>query len=257
MMGKTILVIPDQHAHPDHPNDRALWLGKFMYEIKPDIVVNMGDGPDMPSLSSYDKGKRSFHGRSYAKDIQAHTDFQEKLWHPYRASKKRLPKSYVLLGNHEWRIEKALDLSPELEETLTLKDLEYDFFYDEVIPYDGSLPGMVEVQGITFAHYLASGILGKPISGENPAAALLAKQHASCVVGHSHLADYAIRTVANGGRLQAVVAGVYQDYEADWCGKQVQKLWWPGVVVLHAAEGGCFDPQFISLNRLKAAYVGG
>ena len=64
-MPKDILEVPDQHAHPDHNNDRADWLGKFILDRKPDIVVNMGDTFDLPSLSSFDRGKASFHGASY------------------------------------------------------------------------------------------------------------------------------------------------------------------------------------------------
>ena len=253
-MAKTILVVPDQHAHPDFNNDRADWLGKFILDVKPDIVVNMGDAADMASLSSYDKGKRSFYGKSYKKDIDAHLDFQDRMWAPIRNAKKRLPYSVWLEGNHEHRIEKALDLNPELAGTIDVKDFEIDFFYDKIVPYDGSLPGMVEIEGITFAHYLTSGVKGLPIGGEHAAHNLITKQLKSCVVAHSHTTDYAVRTMATGRRVQAAVVGVYQDYEAPWAGHQVNKLWWPGVVILHNAEDGTFDPQWISLKVLQSAY---
>lgn len=253
-MSKTILVVPDQHAHPDFPNDRADWLGRFILDSRPDIVVNVGDAADMPSLSSYDKGKRSFYGKSYKKDIEAHLDFQDRMWHPLRTAKKRLPLSYVLEGNHEHRIEKALDLNPELQGTVDVKDFEFDFFYDHIVPYDGATPGMVEIEGFTFAHYLTSGVKGLPISGEHQAYNLIAKQLKSCVVGHTHTTDYSVRTMATGQRVQAIVVGVYQDYEAPWAGHQVNKLWWPGVVILHNAENGVADPQWISLKVLRDVY---
>jgi hypothetical protein len=271
IMSKIILVVPDQHAHPDFGNDRADWLGRLILDIKPDVVVNMGDAADMASLSSYDKGKRSFYGKSYKKDIDAHLDFQDRMWHPLRHAKKRLPKSYVLEGNHEHRIEKALDLNPELIGTVDVKDFEFDFFYDEIVPYDGALPGMVEIEGITFAHYLTSGVMveiegitfahyltsgvkGLPIGGEHQAHNLIAKQLKSCVVGHTHTTDYSVRTMATGRRVQALVSGVYQDYEAPWAGHQVNKLWWPGLIVLHNVENGTFDPQWIGMKVIKDAY---
>jgi hypothetical protein len=254
-MGNDILVIPDQHAHADYPNDRADWLGKFILDTRPDAVINIGDAADMSSLSSYDKGKRSFHGKSYARDIASHLDFQERLWHPIRHAKKRLPVSFWLEGNHEHRIEKALDLSPELEGTLSLSNLEIDYFYDEAVWYDGSLPGMLEFQGITFAHYLTSGVKGLPISGEHAAFNLIAKQLKSAVVGHSHTTDYCLRTMATGKRVQALVSGCYQDYEADWAGHQVNKLWWRGVIMLHNVEDGTYDPEWIGIDVLKDAYA--
>jgi len=105
----TYLLVPDQHAHPDHNNDRADWVGELLVDLKPDVVVNMGDAADMASLSDYDKGKRSFHGRAYKKDIEAHLDFQERMWAPLRRQKKKLPRRIVLEGNHEHRIWKHLD----------------------------------------------------------------------------------------------------------------------------------------------------
>lgn len=77
-MSKTYLIVPDSHVHPDHPNDRADWLGQFIKERKPDVVVNIGDTFDMPSLSSFDKGKVSFHGNSYEKDIEAGVEFLDR-----------------------------------------------------------------------------------------------------------------------------------------------------------------------------------
>jgi hypothetical protein len=73
-MGKTHLVVPDQHAAPGFHNDRADWLGQLIKDIKPDVLINIGDAADMSSLSSYDKGKAQFHGRNYEKDINAHLD---------------------------------------------------------------------------------------------------------------------------------------------------------------------------------------
>ncbi len=79
---KTHLVIPDSHAKPDVPNDRFELLGEFILDLKPDVIVNIGDGADMESLCSYDKGKKSFEGRRYKKDIEAHLDAQQKMFKP-------------------------------------------------------------------------------------------------------------------------------------------------------------------------------
>lgn len=256
-MSKTILIIPDQHSHPEFSNVRADWAGHFILDVKPDIVVNMGDASDMASLSSYDKGKRSFVGKSYAKDIEAHLDFQDRLWYPVRNAKKRLPYSYYLEGNHEHRIEKVLDLSPELVGTVDIEDFDIEFYYDEFIPYRGATPGVIDIEGITFAHYLSSGVQGRPISGQHPASALLTKGFRSTVVGHLHTTDYACSTDNQGHRIQAIVAGVFQDYEAPWAGEQVNRMWWRGLILLHNVENGTFDPQWISLDWLRKAYGNG
>jgi len=248
------LIIGDIHAHPDHHNERATWLSKLIMDIKPDVVVNIGDSADMPSLSSYDKGKRSFQGRSYAADIGSHLDFQERLWSPLRKRKKKLPRRVSLIGNHDQRIDKALDLSPELEGTIGLDDLAMESYYDNVVYYDGNGPGVITIDGVSYAHYFGSGVMGRPVGGQHPATSLITTKFTTCVSGHLHLADWSVRTTGTGQRVHGLFCGVYQDYVSEWAG-EANKLWWRGIVVLHNVEDGNFDPQFISLESIKNAYA--
>jgi hypothetical protein len=135
-MSKDILVIPDQHAHPDHDNDRADWLGQYIKDTKPEIVINMGDAADMPSLSAYDKGKASFHGRNYEADINSHLDFQERMWAPIRSSKRKMPYRVVLIGNHEQRLKKVLEYQPELAGErygVSFRNFDFGSYYNETV----------------------------------------------------------------------------------------------------------------------------
>lgn len=250
----THLVIPDSHAHPNHNNDRADWLAQLIIDIRPDVVVHIGDSADMPSLSSYDKGKRGFIGRTYRRDIEAHLEFQDRLWSPVRGRKKRLPRTVFCIGNHEQRIHKALDLSPELVGTIGFEDLQLRQWYDDVVPYEGSTPGVIEVDGIEYAHYFISGVMGRPIGGQHPAYSLISRRHVSSTCGHSHLADLHYDTAGSNRKVMGAVAGCYQDYHADWAGES-NKLWWRGVLVKHNVEGGTYDPQWISIEALKREYA--
>lgn len=249
----THLIIPDIHCRPEVNNDRADYLSSLISDLRPDVVVNMGDQCDFPSLSSYDQGKRSFVGRTYRADVDSHLDFQSRLWDPVKKAKKKLPRRVFIEGNHEYRIERALDLSPELTNTISFADLDVASFYNDIVRYSGKTPGQIEIDGVTYAHYFVAGISGRPLSGEHHAYSLLAKQYTSCTAAHSHLADYAIRTVANGKKIHGLVAGCYLDYQLDWAG-ETNKLWWRGVVVKHNVENGTYDPEFISLERLKRIY---
>lgn len=251
---KTHLVIPDQHAHPDYNNDRADYLGKFIKELKPDLVVNMGDAADLPSLSTHEK---SFAFKSYEKDIESHLEFQDRLWTPFKRSKKKQPHKVVLEGNHEFRIKRTLEAAPHLGGVrvgLSFRDLEFDKYYNDVVEYKGHTPGVIELDGVSYAHYFITGISGRPISGDHHAHSLIAKNHTSCVAAHSHCCDYSIRHDTKGRRIQGLVCGVYQDYEAPWAG-HMNDLWWRGVVVLRNVEDGQYDPQFISLESLKKEYT--
>ena len=253
-MGKKYLVIPDSHAHPDFSNRRYNWLGRLVNDIKPDVVVDIGDWPDMPSLCDYEKGKKSFEGRRYQADIAASLDAQERMFDEIRAAKRKLPQFVKLIGNHDNRINRAISLdAAKLEGTIGLEDLEYERYWDVIVPYEGSTPGVFVQDGVAFAHYFISGVMGRPISGERPASQLIAKQHISCVQGHIHTTDYIVRGTGNGKHIHGLVVGVYQDYDADYAGN-ANRLWWRGVNVLHEVEDGQFDPEWISMDRIRKEY---
>lgn len=247
------LVIPDIHAHPDHDNVRADYLSQLIIDLQPDVVINLGDQFDMSSLSGYDKGKRSFVGRSYKNDLNSGLEFSERLWEPVRARKKRLPYRIYIEGNHEHRIEKALDLNPELVGTIDFEDYDLDRYYDEVVRYEGSTPGIIEVDGVNYSHYFISGVLGRPISGEHPAYSLSTKLGGSVTAGHLHTVDYNVRTDVYGRKRHALIAGCFFDYNSDWAGS-ANDLYWRGVVVKRNVFNGEYDPEFISMNQLVKEY---
>lgn len=207
----------------------------------------------MPSLSSYDKGKKSFQGRTYAADLEAGYDFLERVFSPIRAKKKKLPHRVVLEGNHEYRVKRAINLQPELEGTIGFEDFLFKNYFDEVVEYNGSSPGQINIDGINYAHYFISGVNGRPISGEHPAYSLLSKQFASCTVGHVHTVDYHVRTSTDGHRLHGLIGGCFFDYFADWAG-EANKLYWRGCIVKRNVSNGGYDPQFISIDQMRKDY---
>jgi predicted MPP superfamily phosphohydrolase len=123
-----LLVIGDPHAHPDYDNSRFTALGRFIAKEKPQVIVCIGDMADMPSLSSYDKGTKGFEGRRYKKDVKAVIDAQEKLFAPIKRIRGYKPKLHMCLGNHEDRITRAINNTPELDGAIGIEDLQYERF---------------------------------------------------------------------------------------------------------------------------------
>ncbi len=247
------LIIPDPHAHPNHHNDRADWLGQLILDLKPDVVVNLGDMWDMPSMASYDKGKKSFQGRTFKADIDAGLEFDDRMWAPIRRAKKRRPRAIFIEGNHEYRLKRAIDLQPELDGVISFDDLDLSRNYDDVVEYTGGTPGIIEVDGVVYCHYATSGVMGRPIGGEHPAYSLLSKQFQSVTQGHIHVFNHCTRTNIEGRRIHGLIAGVYQDYDSDWAG-EINKLWSRGVVIKRGVSEGNYDLEWISIDRLKEAY---
>ena len=249
---RTHLVIPDPHAKPGVNNRRFDWLGKFIADTKPTTVVCLGDMADMESLSTYDKGKRGYEGRRYKRDVAATIEALERI---SRHLPKKRPRMVMLEGNHEYRITRAIEEQAILDGTIGFDDLQYAEHGWEVTRYRGKTPGVHVIDGIAYAHYHVSGVMGKPISGEHPAYSMLAKRHMSCVAGHLHTWDACERNLADGRRIKALVAGCYMDpdQEESYAGN-ANAMWRRGVAVLEDVKDGDYDERWISIGRLRKAY---
>lgn len=253
-MGKRHLVIPDPHAHPDFHNKRFEWLGKAIADIKPDVVICLGDMADMPSLCTYDMGTKGYEGRRYKKDIEAVHDAQDRMFHHIRKAKRKMPRFVMLEGNHEYRIKRAISVdAAKLEGVISPDDVGYRDYPWDYIEYDGNTPGIEVIDNIAYAHYFTSGIMGRPIHGMHPANALLVKQFMSCTQGHTHTLDFSVRTNAKGDMIMGLVAGVYVDFFAEFAGA-ANDLWWKGIIVKENVDNGSYDPRFISMDMIKREY---
>jgi hypothetical protein len=248
-MSKVHLVIPDSHAHPAYNNRRYDLLGQLVAELKPDVIVDIGDWWDMPSLCTYDKGKRGFENNRYSKDIAAGVEAQDRLLNPLRKLKRKTPRKIRCLGNHEHRINRVLDLDPILDGTISTRDFQSKEYGFEEYPF----LDIVEVDGIQYSHYFASGVMGRPIGGVNLGAAILSKQLNSATQGHSHLFDHAVRVRGNGQRLHGLSCGVFQDYVPPFA-RASARYWSSGVVIKRGVENGDYDLEWVSMRRLKEIY---
>lgn len=247
------LVLPDPHAHPDFNNSRADLVGRLILDLGPDVVVNLGDMWDMPSMASYDKGGKSFWGRTYKADINAGLDFDTRIWAPIRKAKRKKPHAVFIEGNHEFRLKRAINVQPELEGTVSFSDFDLKRNYNDIVEYQGNTPGVINIDGVNYAHYFVSGVMGRPISGEHVAYSLLTKQFESCTCGHIHTTDFSVRTLPSGKKIMGLSAGSYLDYNAPWAG-EINKLWWNGVVIKYNVEGGQYDPRWVSMEQLREVY---
>ena len=246
------LIVPDPHSHPDHNNNRFKWLGEFIADVKPDVVLCVGDWADMPSLCSYDYGTKGYEGRRYVKDVEAAIKAQELMMAPIKGRKKKLPRFIMLEGNHEHRISRAVSYDAKLDGVLSLDDLQYKEHGWEVVPYNGGTPGVLSLDGIAYAHYHISGIMGRPISGVRPAYNLIHKYGHSATQGHTHTLDFYHRSNAMS-EAYGLVCGVYQDWHADFAGV-ANLMWWKGVCLKTSVDNGSYDLQLIKMDTLKKEY---
>lgn len=253
-MSKTAVVFSCAHADPSVSNERFDWLGKFIYDLKPDMVIDLGDGADMRSLNSYDtRYPQRIVSQSYEKDINSYVDSQERLRHPFRHHRKKKPFWVGFEGNHENRISKAISLDPRLEgETygVSFKHLQTDNLFDEYHRYANGGPAIAEYSGVDFAHFFSAGNFGSATSGLHHAYTVINNRHRSSVCGHSHKRNVYFK---DGASSIGLVVGCYKGSEESWAG-QANNDWWKGVVVMRDLSDGMFEPEFVSMKMLEEAY---
>lgn len=250
-----ILVIPDCQVKPGVPLDHLAWLGEYIVDKRPDVIVHLGDFPDMSSLSSYDVGKKSFEGRRYRLDVESAKEAQEILLTPLTKlqvrqinNKKRVynPRLVMLLGNHDERINRAVNNDAKLDGVLSTRDLQYEEFGWEVHPF----LSVVVINGIAFSHYFPTGTAGRPAA---TASAQLSKQHMSCIAGHQQGLQIATGKRADGQLLTSIIAGSFYLHDEEYLGNQGNKHW-RGALMLHNVEDGSFDLNLLPMKYLKEKY---
>lgn len=248
-----ILVIPDTQVKEGVDTSHLSWISAYIVEKKPDMVIHLGDHWDMPSLSMYDYGKKSFEGKRYKKDIQAGNEGIKKITasveeyneHAKKHNKKRYKPTFIYLdGNHDQRIARAVNDDAKLDGTIGLSDRDLTGWIN--VPF---LEPLI-VNDVVFCHYLVSGVMGRPVT---TAAALLSKKHQSCVVGHQQGRQVATSSKADGSQITAIIAGSCYLHDEEYMGVQGNKHW-RGVVMLHELQNGHFDEMFVSLGFLEQKY---
>lgn len=256
MKPKRILVIPDTQCKPGVSLDHLKWAGQYIVDKKPDIIVHLGDHWDMESLSSYDKGKLSFEGRRLKTDIEVGIDAMNMLMNPLRElqhsqklNKKKVysPRMVFCTGNHEERLQRVINNSPEYQGFLDygLLGLEqqgwevYDFLE------------LVEIDGIFFSHYLSNPFNGRPYGGT--AMSQLKTVGRSFVVGHKQTLDVAIRPTIDGSMQLGIVCGSFYQHNEAYRGPQGNNHF-RGLIMLNDVREGYADACFVSMGYLKSRY---
>lgn len=250
-----ILVIPDCQVKEGVPLEHLTWAGKAIVDYKPDVVVNLGDFADMPSLSSHDiKGSKYFEGLRYKKDVEAAKEAMKLLLAPLREAQKAQkeskhkvykPRMVLTLGNHENRIDRAVNNNPTLEGLISTKDLDYD--------KDWEVHGFLHpvfIGGVGFNHYWPVGAMGRPAGA---ASAIINKLHMSCVAGHQQGKQIAYGKRADGKPICAIIVGSYYLHDESYM-DQLSNRHWRGLLMMNEVNDGHFDEMFLSIEYLEKRY---
>lgn len=150
------------------------------------------------------------------------------------------PRLVYLAGNHEERLERVAEQTPELSGLICVHQVAalarkrgWEFH---------GFNNAMELGGAFFSHYFP-GSRGEPI----PAHTLLGARHRSAVFAHSHSYGMSTARALDGQRLTALCVGCYRPEDRLGPGD------WSGAVMLHNLRNGEFDVEQFSMSRLLAA----
>ena len=254
------VVIPDTQAKPGAPTDHLKWIGQYIvdqFHDQPIKIIHLGDHADMPSLSSYDKGKKSMEGRRYLQDIEAANEAWQILNKPLNdfnlnrrmtRHAKWQPERHILLGNHEDRINRAVESDAQLEGVISTDDLIYAKTGWQVHPFLSP----VFLDGVGYSHYWYNPMNGRPLGGT--AEGRLKTLGHSFTMGHQQTYLTAIRYV-NDQQQRGLIAGACYLHDEDYKGPQGNHHW-RGILIKHQVNNGAYDLMEVSLDYLCRRYEG-
>lgn len=246
---KRHFIVPDRQARPGVPLDHNKWLGKAIAKYKPDVLIDLGDNADFPSVSSHSQpGSLDKENQRLIKDIESAQEADEIL---FKNMGKFRPKRMVRLrGNHEDRLDRYLRANPVLEGIISL-DLLGDSAW-EIVPFSNGAPGVIDIDGITYAHYFANPNTGRAIGGT--ATYKLAAIGAPFVQGHVQGYDIGTRQYATGRVIRGIVAGSCYLHDEPY--KGAANAHDRCAVVLNEVRKGRFSEMPLTLDYLCREFEG-
>ena len=249
-----ILAIGDLHQDPRHPDRLPIltWLARLASDERPERIIQVGDWSTFDSVNNHDKNDTmAARYKPPVKDdlsnlLQGHQAFRRGMASDYR------PKMDVLLGNHEYRLERFENNNPEAQGTFTLaRDETFAQFGWRTRPY-GEL---FYVEGVAFTHHPTNGA-GRAYGGKTGPQRAANESTVPVVSGHTHR-----RQVHDSPKIGPidVISMVEIGCGLPW--GTVEKYaahsltgWWHGAVMMTVQGGVILDLNFISMPTIQARY---
>jgi hypothetical protein len=246
---KRVLVIPDVQAKPGVSLSHLTWLSRYIAAKQFDIIICIGDLWDVPSLSSYDRGKAAAENKRLSKDWDAGRHAVDLLMDGWPTQYR--PRLVYTEGNHEYRIKRyamdnpAVDTLPDPCAYMASRGWKAYRFLE-----------VANVGGCLVSHYFPRTLKGTITStsmkyGAASAETMVRANMRSCIAGHKPGYDYKSYSAADR-TYHGLIAGSFYTHNEDYLGPQ--QRYWRGVVVLNQFRNGEFDPCPVSLSYLKERY---
>lgn len=249
------LVIPDCQIREGIPLRHLDAIANLTIDKQPEVIINLGDWWDLPSLSSYDMGTIHSEGQRLSNDIKAGNEAMERLLGPIKAFREKQilshrkiyqPRMHFCIGNHEERLIRYIRDNPHLDETLGYQQLNLGYW----VVHDFLKP--IVIDGISYAHYFVNPMSGRPYGGS--IVNVVNKLGFSFTQGHAQKLDFYRKDLNNGKVIQGLIAGACYLHDERYKGYQGNHHW-RGVILKHNVQDGEYDIEVLGMDRLLEAYA--
>lgn len=260
------LMIPDTQIKPGVPLYHIEWIGQYIVDNPPDRLIMIGDWYDLPSLSSYDKGTRSFEGRRFMADVDAGHRALELLEAPLdklNAARRRTKHAqlkidkHVTWGNHEDRATRVSQNVPELDGLIGVHI--FDSFWQSRGWNTHQYTEVIDLDGVWYSHCFLTELTGRALGGM--AATMLKNIGHTFTQGHRQTYEVAARFV--GDRMhRALIAGACYLHDEEYKGptrrssERSANYHWRGCVMKHDVADGEYSLMELPLDYFCRRYEG-
>lgn len=252
------LIIPDTQVKPGAPLDYLDWIGQYIVDQKPDVIIHIGDHWDFPSLSSYDAGKKKMEGKRVTADFESGCLGMSRLLAPmnqYNATRalwkkaQYKPEMHFTAGNHEFRADRAAESDAKLDGLLPNVQKTVESFGFHYHPFLRP----VELSGVHYCHFFANPMTGKPYGGMMETR--IKNIGFTFTQGHQQGLKTGMRELGNGEIQRGLVCGSSYLHDEDYKGYQGNGHW-RGIIYKHEVFDGNYDLMEVSLDYLCRRYEG-
>ena len=250
-----VLIIPDLHQDPRHPDriNVLKWIARFGAEKDFKRVVQLGDWSTWDSASSHDKND-TLKGQQKPSITDDMNNLIEglRMWQAAKGDWR--PKQLITLGNHEHRLERFENKTPETSGVFSQRrDEIFTQFGWQVSPYSE----VRYVCGVGLTHH-PTNAAGRAFGGKTGAQRAANEAACSMIYGHTHAWKFVpaakLGPMVGVDMLEAGCAMKWGEVEA--YAMHSNNDWWWGVTEVTLWGGRIHEVARTSMLTLQKKYGG-
>ena len=256
----TVVVLGDAHDDPRLDKHRFFYMGRYIRQVEPDAVVQIGDFATLDSMCKYPPVSfNEMYGRpiTITEDLESFNNALQALKEGMGDFEPPYGKA-VTLGNHEARMFSGAIRAQE--QRAGFGDLAFSSYCKLLQAYGWTITDygdFIFLGGVGFTHAPFTK-MGRPYGGKTAERQVASASRFDIVMGHSHEHKVATEPKIGGDWNRVINAGctLPEGYVENYA-KHSNHGWSHGVLRVHIRDGHIKDYNWTTMEVLEANYGDG